>query len=371
MVNIKICPQKFSLERISLRILMIQKQIYVAAKKHRLSYLYELQKYLINSNEAKLITIKNIIDKGYIYYMYYKDYTLSFSRNIINTSIEVIFYKYLLFSTNLSIFNIEVKKKLLYLSIIPVYRAKLKESVFQFLVHNRDNKIYSLYMLSNLFNNCDDILFNHNFIQIIVDKLQCSKSISQLIVNFLYSGDIYSSFNMRNINFQQCLISKPNKVKSLFISSFNLIDLIFNILVLDKSWFCFKTQLKKSDTQNLKICNCKSMISNISSISSEIRRQISFFIYDKIYHRFRLIRTLNCRNNFIDYLIRIYLRYYEKSKKILSLNLMKHYHQFINVLLYASQKRRNKLNQLRKIVSLNYSVNLYINYYNLMNFGSF
>nr|WMP11684.1 hypothetical protein [Laurencia sp. A25] len=347
---------------------MVQKQIYIAAKKHNIYYVYELQKYLINSNEAKLILIKNIIDRTNIHYVYSKNFYLFFGRSKIYRAVEVIFYKYLLFSTNLSALNIEVKNKLLYLSILPVYKAKLKENIFKFLVNNNYHKICSVYGVSNLFNN---IPFDNNFIQIIIDKLQSSKSISRLIINLLYSGYIYSSFTIHNINFQQCLIFKPNKVKNLFISSYSLIDLILNILFLDKSWFFFKTQFKKSNTKNLKRSVDKSMISNTNNICLGISDQINFFIYDKIHNKFRLIRILDYRNKFIDNLVKIYLRYCKESQKFLSFNLVKDCHKFINVFLYTYQRRMNNFNDIKKIINLNYSINLYINYCNIMNFGSF
>ena len=350
---------------------MVQKQIYIAAKKHNIYYVYELQKYLINSNEAKLILIKNIIDRNNMYYIYSKDFYLFSDKSKIYRVVEIIFDKYLLFSKSLSTLNIEVKDKLLYLSILPVYKAKLKENIFKSLVNENYHKIYSVYGASNLSNRCSNVLFNHNFIQIIVNKLQSSKSMSKLIINLLYSGYIYSSFTIRSINFQQCLIPKPNKVKNLFTNSYSLIDLILNILFLDKSWFFFKTKFKKSNTENLKGNVFKLTISNTSNIRLRINDQINFFIYSKVHNKFRLIKVLNYRTKFVAYLVKVYLMCYKESKKFLSFCLIKDCHKFINVLLYTYQKRMHNLKDMKKIINLNYSVNLYINYYNIMNFGSF
>nr|WMP11817.1 Group II intron reverse transcriptase maturase protein [Laurencia australis] len=346
---------------------MVQKQIYIAAKKHNIYYVYELQKYLINSNEAKLVLIKNIIDKANIYWIYAKNYDLSSDKNMIYKTIDVIFHNYLLISKNLLTLNIEVKNKLLYLSILPVCKAKLKDNIFQFFVNSNDHRFCSVYGISNLFNNCNNIKLNNNFIQIIINKLQSSKSINRLIIDFLYSGYIHSSFN---VNFQQCLISKTNEIKNLFISSYSLINLIFNILFLDKSWFFFKTQLKKINTQNLKRNVYKSMIGNVNNVRLEIINQVSSFIYDRIHNKFRLIRKFNYRNKFIDHLISIYLKYCKESKEFLFLNLIKKYNEFINVLLYTYQKKMNNFNAIKKIINLNHYVNLYINYYNIVNFES-
>nr|YP_010937654.1 hypothetical protein RMF01_pgp116 [Palisada intermedia]WKW95645.1 hypothetical protein [Palisada intermedia] len=350
---------------------MLQKQIYIAAKKHNIYYVYELQKYLINSNEAKLILLKNIIDKTNIDYMYYKNSYLFSGRSKIYQAVEVIFYNYLPFSKNLSTLNVEVKSKLLYLSILPVYKAKLQENIFKSLINDNYHKICSVYGVSNLFNKCNSIPFNHNFIQIIIDKLQSSKSISKLIINLLYSGYIYSSFTIHNVNLQQCLITKSNKIKNLFISSYSLIDLILNILFLDQSWFFFKTQLKKSNTKDLKRSIYKSMMSNANNMRLGISDQTNFFIYDKIYNKFRLIRILNYKNKFIDNLVKIYLKYCKESQEFLSFNLVKDFHKFINVLLYTYQKRINNFNDIIKIINLNYYINLYINYCNIINFDSF
>lgn len=350
---------------------MVQKQIYIAAKKHNIYYVYELQKYLINSNEAKLILIKDIIDRTNIHYMYSKNSYICSGRIRIYKAVEVVFYKYLLFSTNLSTLNVEIKKKLLYLSILPVYKAKLKREISKSLVNDNYHKVCSVHGVSNMFNKCNNIPFHNNFIQIIMNKLQSSKPMSRLIINLLYSGYIYSSFTISNINFQQCLISKPNKVKNLFISSYSLIDLILNILFLDKSWFFFKAQLKKSNTKNLKMSVYKSIISHENDIRLGISDQIIFFIYDKIHNKFRLIKILNYRNKFTDNLVKIYLTYCKESQKFLSFNLVKNCHKFINVLLYTYQKRVNNFNDIKKIINTNYSVNLYINYYNIMNFSSF
>nr|YP_010951514.1 Group II intron reverse transcriptase maturase protein [Laurencia catarinensis]WMP12453.1 Group II intron reverse transcriptase maturase protein [Laurencia catarinensis] len=350
---------------------MIQRQIYIASKKHDIYYVYELQKYLINSNEAKLILIKNTLDRVKAYYLYSRDSYLFYDKHIIYKAVEIIFYKYLILNTNLLILNTEVKNKLLYLSILPVYQAKLKKDISQSLIKSNDYKIYSIYGLSNLSNSCNNILFNNNFIRVIINKLQLSRSMNRSIINYFYSGYTYSSFSISDISLQQCLISKPNKIKNLFVSSYNLTDLILNILSLDKSWFFFKTQLKKYNTQNLQRSINKSILSNINNISSEITKQISFSIYDKIHDKFRLIRIFNYRNKFVYYLIRIYLRYCKESNIFFFFSLIKDCHKFINVLLYAYQKKINNLNEIRRIVNLNYYVNLYINYYNIMNFDSF
>nr|YP_010951947.1 Group II intron reverse transcriptase maturase protein [Laurencia obtusa]WMP12886.1 Group II intron reverse transcriptase maturase protein [Laurencia obtusa] len=350
---------------------MVQKQIYISAKKHNIYYVYELQKYLINSNEAKLIIIKDIIDRTDISHIYSKNSYLFRVRSQIYKAVEVAFYKYLLFSTNLSTLNVEVKNKLLYLSISPVYKAKLKGRLFKSLVDDNCYKSYSIHGVSDMFNRCNNIPFNDNFIQIIVNKLQSSKTISRLIINLLYSGYIDSLFTTSNINFQQCLISKPNKVKNLFISSYSLIDLISNILFLDKSWFFFKTQLKKNNTKNFKRSVYKSIISHENDIRLGISDKINFFIYDKIHHKFRLIKRLNYRNKFTDNLLKIYLTYCKESQKFLSFKLVKKCHKFINILLYTYQKRTNNFNDIKKFINTNYLVNLYLNYYNIMNFSSF
>lgn len=349
---------------------MVQKQIYIAAKKHNLNYVYELQKYLINSNEAKLILIKNIIDRNNIYYMHSKNFYLSTSISKIYKVTEVIFYKYLLLSNTLLTLDIEIKNTLLYLSILPTYQAKLKKNILQHLVNDSYDKVFSVYQASNLFNRCKNMQFNYNFVQIIIDKLQSSKSISRLVINLFYSGYINALFNIRNINFQQCLIFKPNKVKNLFISSYSLRDLIMNILFLDRSWFFFKTQLKKNNTKDLKGNVNKSIIANRSNIRFKISDQINFFIYDKIYRKFRLIRILNYRNKFIDNLLKIYFRCFREFSKFLFLDSVKDCHNLINVFLYTCQKRINNSNNIKKMSNLNYSVNLYINYCNIMNFNS-
>nr|ARW68687.1 hypothetical protein [Palisada sp.] len=348
---------------------MIQKQIYVATKKYNIYYVYELQKYLINSNEAKLISIKDIIDLKFVNYiesLNHKSYIYECRNYDIN---KTLFNKYLLLQNSWLIINQKVKQNLVYLSTLPMCKAKLKEKIFRF---------FMMYQ-STYFSYFNIRLNKFRFTKIIINKLQASKYIKKSTLNWVFSEDIYIWFTVVNISFQQCLIYKLDEFKTLYIGSRNLFSFMSGILFLDRCWYCFRVQLKKYRTKNLKktVYGFLTYSSNIHINRQyiNITKQLKVFLHQRKQKRFNTINILSYKNKFIDNLLRAYLITNRRSKNFIFYNSAKFYNQFLNLFLYNYHKKRNYANiinmQNTKILKLNYSINLYIYYYNIVNFYIF
>nr|YP_009332728.1 group II intron reverse transcriptase maturase protein [Membranoptera weeksiae]AIC36835.1 group II intron reverse transcriptase maturase protein [Membranoptera weeksiae] len=139
-------------KKINTRLLVIQHKIYKAAKQYNLIYLYQLQKYLLNSNEAKINAIEHITDKLYFFYKEKKQtkYIISDSKKF---HIFKNLYTYNLSDENYFIID-QIKQYLIYLCIQPEWESKFffnytKEKNTEIL--NDINNISKYYIYNNFF----------------------------------------------------------------------------------------------------------------------------------------------------------------------------------------------------------------------------
>nr|YP_009944574.1 hypothetical protein [Osmundea sinicola]QFR99868.1 hypothetical protein [Osmundea sinicola] len=336
---------------------MIQKNIYLAAKKHKFNYVHQLQKYLISSNDIKIICLKNIIDQipdQFVRSTSFKHFLKSNSKYFL---FNLLGERYLLSGANWLTINQQINSYLIHLCIAPVNKAKLKKSVLKY--SNRNNNNYAKY-LNYIYNN-----YQYSFKQLIIDRLNAFEYIHTLVTNCIYSKNLYSLLNIYNIHFQKRLLLKFNETNYL----------ILNSLFLDKIWFFFRTHLKKK--------YIKSVINTINNSSSNIyynnviknneifnlSQQFKNFLSEKIYKKFQVIYILNYNSKFIDALIKRYFIYYCESRMFASCSILKYHNNFINIFLYTYCNRRTKTisNFLLKMFELNYSFNVIIYYYNILN----
>lgn len=66
-LNVKTSWSSLPWQKIYTRVLVIQKKIYKAAKLCQFNRMYKLQKYLLNTDEFKIFSIKNIIEQIYLF----------------------------------------------------------------------------------------------------------------------------------------------------------------------------------------------------------------------------------------------------------------------------------------------------------------
>ena len=383
MINTNNNPKKAFFDKINLRILMIQKQIYLATKKHKLFYVYQLQKYLINSNEAKFIAIKHVINRIIIFYTKYYTNQLYIRRieNYMLVNINFYFYKYLLLDKDLLTINYMLKNGLVYLSIFPVYKARLKVHALNYFIHKNFYQIYNFCCFYNNNHNFNYLnQFKFNFVTTVIKRLYLSQYISKIFIHCMYSSDYNLLLNLYYVDINKNTNLRSNKFKSTFINYNNLGDLISNFLFLDICWLFFRSKVKKNYIMHLrtminfgtniiyyksvKICNQYNSISN----------DLKILLYQKIYKR---LNTISYKLNFFKSLIIEYLQYYKQYIKFICCSLLKSFHEWINIFLYMYfyKKQKNRTLLLRSsaktIIASNYYLNLSLYYLNITNFYTF
>nr|YP_009392246.1 hypothetical protein [Osmundaria fimbriata]ARW60808.1 hypothetical protein [Osmundaria fimbriata] len=370
MLDRNICWTKLPWTRMNLRILMIQRQIYIATKKCDFSYLQKLQEYLINSNDAKLISINRILDEIYIYninsviYKYFlkSDQKFNIFKYLLNPS----FYQ----NTTLALMTQKIKQYLVYLSIQPTWQAKLNKHIYRYYYYNfsKTQKVISNVISHYAINN------NHYFIKLVITKFKQSKYINQSINYWLNQSDYYNSNIVQNIfqlrygdvyNYNKCL-----KHNLLNLGKNYLYLLISEIMMLDVQWFFFSLIQQISN-------NIKSVYLNFKIIS----------IYSK-YFKYYLLKEKNCnigllyltrllfyRKNYLKYLkFNVYLHIYQiiyrlrilyniyfmKGHFFFSRSIIRNSHKIINAMIYFWLKKKNLI-EVNGIFNRNILV--YINHF--------
>nr|ARW60183.1 hypothetical protein [Laurencieae sp.] len=361
-----------------LRVLMIQKQIYLATKRHKLYYVYQLQKYLINSNEAKIVSVKNIINDTIIHYNGSKssEFVVDNSEEYVIT--KVLLKKYLSVNKNLDLVIDKIKQNLIYLSIEPIYRAKLKQNIFKYIT-NYNN--YQSFLVNNQYGYVKNFrLYKNSFIKIIISRLNFSNYISKLVISWLYSRNFVLFFSMYDLSAQYYSKTNDNKLKNTLTSCNNLISLMLNTLVLDICWFLFRTQKKKYYTSNLYNFLHQNVVNNqnfnVNKEHCSISKVLKLFLRNIKYKKYKNIYSLTYQGKLINNLIIIYTKYYQEFNSFIYYQLVTYFNQFINVLLYTCQRKKidkisNLIIQSSEIVKLNYFFNLCVYYYNILNSYTF
>lgn len=342
---------------------MIQKNIYLAAKKHDFNYVNELQKYLMNSNDVKVICLKHILDKVTNKNIEFNSSKMYSKRNIYPRTIHFLLEKYLLVSKNLLLVNRQIKNHLIYLCITPVNKAKFKSKYYLSKYLSENNTNYTQYLIY-FYNN-----YKCSLAKLIVDRLNSCEYINALVISLIYSKNMYSLLTIDHINFQKNLLSKFNKIN----------DLVLNSLLIDKFWLFFRVKLKKNYNEALvNIVNINSNIAYYKSIITKngffnVNKQFNNFLGEKIYRKLKIFYILNYNLRFINDLIKKYLRYYQEFNIFASIHLLKYNNTFINIFLYTYYNRRQEkvLNPFLKLIELNYFFNLLTYYYNILNFYIF
>lgn len=218
--------------KIHLRVKMLMKLILVETRKHNLQYVYKLQNHLINSNEAKVLSIKMNIFKAYsLHYKNIKNELAHINANsekIISNLHKLSEYcKSLNFRYDL--INEHLKKNLIYICIKPVWQARL---------------------IKHLNKNVDNICIYNKYSCFFMDKYLIKRLMSYMYINKSISQCICDVVGLNN---QTMYISKNEKYyyryrKSDFIQyktqSDTIIELIYHVSLNDLAWYLFNT-LKK------------------------------------------------------------------------------------------------------------------------------
>nr|YP_009397214.1 hypothetical protein [Thuretia quercifolia]ARW66400.1 hypothetical protein [Thuretia quercifolia] len=216
------------------RILIIQKKIYKSAKNCNFKDVLKLQQYLINSNEAKIVSIKYITEQLYFHYTYRSN-----AQYIIADKKKYKIFKFLFTYNKDILYELlirMVEKYLIYLCLEPELKSKYPIFIYE------SNSNY-FYYLSNLYK-IELLKFNSKVnikCKLIINTVKKIKRLKYISKYFGYK--LYFSFYSSFINYQK-IWSCYSKQK-LFINKSNYLNIyysfFFSIFTLDFYWYTFCT----------------------------------------------------------------------------------------------------------------------------------
>nr|QCI06323.1 hypothetical protein [Dictyurus purpurascens] len=214
------------------KVFILQKKIYKSAKKCDLNNVLKLQQYLINSNEAKILSIQYIINQLYLHYICHNN-----TKYIITDKKKYKIFKFLFKQSKNISFNLVLKiveEYLLYLCLEPELESKYpifiykKNSSYYYYI----NKLYKIGLLK--FNS--EINVKCKFL---MDNLKKINQLKYIIKYFQYR--FYYSFYNNLINYQKILSYYDSQ--KVFINKNNYINLLYssfiNISKLGLDWYTF------------------------------------------------------------------------------------------------------------------------------------
>lgn len=345
------------------RIISIQNKIYKLTREYKMSMVYKLQKYLLNCNEAKIISIQNIINKFYLRFKYKKSL-----KYRISSKYKFLIFKYLYNDkyTNLVGTLIEqIKQYLIYLSIKPEWEAKfvqLTSSRQAFYLKSiiNFNKFYTnnyMYFYTSYSNNY------YYFGNKIKSKISILKSLKDTVYLRLYYMYFISKYTIYQKILRLYIDNKYNIIYELNLFLFKIFNIeidwytkylnsffsqtYINLLVFNYSYNTIFNQnlLKKSlinNTNNKKllnsICNFILIKNNMVYLKQDfniynINTYIHITFINYIQSLFKLL------NLYIYFLLKkkyknIFLKYNQIKKSNLNFSKLKYYkkieHFYIN-----------------------------------------
>ncbi len=317
-------------QKIELRLLMITKQLYCAAKKNNLIYINYLQNYLVNCVETKILLIKKVI----FHFLYHCDCTkqMKFYLKHID-QINLLLY---LSNNKLTLCKVsklvvqKVKEYLLYIVTQPIWHARLSVNFTMFIATFKSDHI-SIYLT-----NKDNKFLLH---QIIIQKFCSYSNFNHRVITFLYSN-IYLIIYKK---FDQVLNHVIYNIKSLNIINYNLniFDNLCNYLMFnDINWYIFSniknTNLLNKINKNLLKHKLVSLQVSPLKIFYILIRQL---LYRKSLNGFRIINTFNLSNSVIHFVISLYQTYYSNLSVSISINLQQQCNLLVNCYLNTWTKK--------------------------------
>lgn len=363
--------------KVYLRIFMLQKQIYHLTKKHKLNDVYNIQMYLVNSNEAKVIAMRYTLKKVLTCYFNIErnNYATFLTANYY--AIKVVIKKYLLRNKTLSEIREIIKQQLIYLSLEPYKKAKITQNIRKNIYKVNKYLYQNIRYLIDTFNL---IKVSKNISTDIVKlRLQLPKYITRLIVSWLRSGYIIFTSKVLNININYnsyntdspCVYSDINSL----ICNTHLADLISQILFLDIVWYIFIIAVDEKCIRSHDLYLLNELIDRdkytyklfhhtINNKYSQILIKDFYFI-TKINQNIKSY-LVNCRERIIKYLKYLYYEYITSKRSLIDFFITNTVNTYINILIYNYLKKRYiDYNNLKNIRIFNNKINLYTYRYNL------
>nr|YP_009398030.1 hypothetical protein [Gredgaria maugeana]ARW67216.1 hypothetical protein [Gredgaria maugeana] len=336
-------------QKISLRILMITRQIYIAMKKHELIYVYQLQKYLINCHESKIMLINKILCNLKVYYNNSNQIKLLIKK--IN-KLNLLYSLFIKTSLSYSSFFEQIKQSLIYISLKPVYIAKIAKSIKKFInitqddhLLNNDNQIYSKFFLT----------------KIVIKKLGCYNYINKSIGKWLYNNVCINLSKMYNLEYVKYITN--NKISNLEFDKINLeyLYILFNkIMINDLVWYKFNDIRKNIHFFCVNNDNTRDKFFTLFNI------MFKRLFYRKTYKNINKINIFNNKKKLLNYVKLLYLDYYSSFISFISVNFIENCNKMINYFIHIlTKKQRKKYQYNYQLKLINQLINRFIYFCNI------
>nr|YP_010619645.1 hypothetical protein orf375 [Tayloriella tenebrosa]WAX03658.1 hypothetical protein orf375 [Tayloriella tenebrosa] len=357
--------EKLPWQRINIRILMITKQIYLAMKKYDLNYVYQLQKYIINCNETKVMLINKILCDLILYYSNCSNIKLLIRHiNKLDILSSLIVKRLQSHQVNRVIIEY-LKQDLIYTSIQPTLTAKISKKLTNFFNNTQLKNNISFY---------NKVSKKYFLTKIVIKKLGSYNYINKSIRIWLYKDICLNLSKIYNLKYKSCIIEKKIDVfKLITTTSKSLYFLINKILINDLYWYIFNYVRKKDsiwkviDDVKVVIFTNDVMVNTLFKTFNTMFQQL---LYRKTYKGFHRINVFNDNKNIVKKVKFLYKYYYSHIISFISLNLIENCNKLINCFTFTLIKKQNNQNlhkyeYIYKSLLINELLNKYIYFYNI------
>nr|YP_009654351.1 hypothetical protein [Pleurostichidium falkenbergii]QCH39638.1 hypothetical protein [Pleurostichidium falkenbergii] len=368
-VNKNILIDKFSLQKINIRVLMVTKQIYLSAKSNNLTYVHKLQKYIINCNEAKILFIHRFCYQISSYY----NSCNAIDRLMLNINMFDLLKS--LFSKSLSKFSLKnlirdyIKQSLIHLSIKPTYTARTVHDLI---------KLINQKLLYQLFNTCINTKINILLNKTIVKKITCCNHVNKSINQWLNNGMCLNFVKVYDLKYRKLFTKQKDcQIRSKLETLNNLIILISKILYNDRYWYIFNFMRKEQQyfkiTDTILLIEAKK-IGTKSTISKTFKLLVNRIFYRNNRFGFKSINLFKTYTKLVNEIKSTYQYHLYDINTFISIPLTKICNNILNNILYVWLKRKiftttHTFHVIYSLKQVNNILNKFIYLYNLKNYS--
>nr|YP_009399490.1 hypothetical protein [Dictyomenia sonderi]ARW69096.1 hypothetical protein [Dictyomenia sonderi] len=346
--------------------LMIKKQLYIAMKKYNLIRVYQLQQYIINCNEAKLMLINKIFRNLILYYSNCKNIKLLINNiNKLDILSSLIVKK--LHSNQLNYIVIEyVKQNLVYISIEPTWTAKISKKLTEFIKTTR---------LQNSLSTSSKTNEKYFLTTIVIKKLGSYNYINKSISKWLYKNVCLNLSKIYNLKYKEYVLeSRINALTLITKNSECLYMLINKVVINDLYWHIFNYArissnfCKEIDNTQLVILDNNQIINNLLKTFNIILKKL---LYRKTDKGFNKINTFN--NNVLNKLKFLYQYYYLHLISFIFIDLIERCNKLVNCFTYILIRKQISTTAIKskyiyKLKIMNQILNQFIYFCNIKHF---
>jgi len=339
LLNQNISWKNLPWRRIHIRVIMIAKHIFIASKKHNLQFVYKLQNYILNSNEAKIFLLSKFLSQFTSNKCNYTKAKYSISSLDKFEILQFLSVKNIQLSLTKANIIEQIKQHLVYLSIKPAWQARLAKCSDRF-IHK---------LLSNTLTNTN-LLYNHLLIRDVIKKLKSYNYISKSIANWLYKTQCLNYKTLHNLNYTQCLSNNEKQNSwdtNLSINIVSLSMLISQIMLNDLCWYTFiiikkNNEYLKNSQKNVDFFLSCNYFKDYFTFSSN---SISFFYSKKKLINYKFACLSQIRKALLSTIFKSYIESYFDVKNFVSIHDIKKQNQLVNNFLYSLVRKYAKISK--------------------------